>query len=173
MLRVIKDCLVTIWCDSIQPKWLRPIYSLVQNSGMVVMCRNRFFYTATWCRGPHTRINVLSEVFQTDRHFRFVRVYGTCCWNHYVITRPRTHETCNGRRSRQSRTTISNLGKYIFPIELIAQYQLPEHTLLIYCYLVQRLSELNKQTFKVIPLKLFYYQTFFETWRNEHSWYEH
>ena len=24
-------------------------------------------------------------------------------------------------------------------------------------------------TFKVIPLKLFYYQTFFETWRNEHS----
>ena len=22
---------------------------------------------------------------------------------------------------------------------------------------------------KVIPLKLFYYQTFFETWRNEHS----
>ena len=32
----------------------------------------------------------------------------------------------------------------------------------------------NKQSydyafFKVIPLKLFYYQTFFETWRNEHS----
>ena len=26
---------------------------------------------------------------------------------------------------------------------------------------------------KVIPLKLFYYQTFFETWGNEHSWYEH
>ena len=26
---------------------------------------------------------------------------------------------------------------------------------------------------KVIPLKLFYYQTFFETWRNYHSWYEH
>ena len=26
---------------------------------------------------------------------------------------------------------------------------------------------------RVIPLKLFYYQTFFETWRNEHSWYEH
>ena len=25
----------------------------------------------------------------------------------------------------------------------------------------------------VIPLKLFYYQTFFETWRNEHSSYEH
>ena len=25
------------------------------------------------------------------------------------------------------------------------------------------------QRFKVIPLKLFYYQTFFETWRNEHS----
>ena len=24
-------------------------------------------------------------------------------------------------------------------------------------------------TFKVIPLKLIYYQTFFETWRNEHS----
>ena len=24
-------------------------------------------------------------------------------------------------------------------------------------------------SFKVIPLKLFYYQTFFETWRNEHS----
>ena len=23
-------------------------------------------------------------------------------------------------------------------------------------------------TFKVIPLKLFYYQTFFETWHNEH-----
>ena len=27
--------------------------------------------------------------------------------------------------------------------------------------------------FKVIPLKLFYYQTCFETWRNWHSWYEH
>ena len=26
---------------------------------------------------------------------------------------------------------------------------------------------------KVILLKLFYYQTFFEAWRNEHSWYEH
>ena len=26
---------------------------------------------------------------------------------------------------------------------------------------------------KVIPSKLFHYQTFFETWRNEHSWYEH
>ena len=24
-------------------------------------------------------------------------------------------------------------------------------------------------SFKVIPLKLFYYQTFFETWRNKHS----
>ena len=30
-----------------------------------------------------------------------------------------------------------------------------------------------KNKTKVIPLKLFYYQTFFETWRNEHSWYEH
>ena len=27
----------------------------------------------------------------------------------------------------------------------------------------------NCHGFKVIPLKLFYYQTFFETWRNEHS----
>ena len=27
--------------------------------------------------------------------------------------------------------------------------------------------------FKVIPLKLFYYQTFFETWHDEQSWYEH
>ena len=27
--------------------------------------------------------------------------------------------------------------------------------------------------FKVIPLKLFYYQTFFETSHNQHSWYEH
>ena len=26
---------------------------------------------------------------------------------------------------------------------------------------------------KLIPLKLFYYQTFFETWYNHHSWYEH
>ena len=31
----------------------------------------------------------------------------------------------------------------------------------------------RKVILKVIPLKLFYYQTFFETWRNEHSWYEH
>ena len=31
----------------------------------------------------------------------------------------------------------------------------------------------DEAKFKVIPLKLFYYQTFFETWRNEHSWYEH
>ena len=33
-------------------------------------------------------------------------------------------------------------------------------------------EEEQKNTFnelKVIPLKLFYYQTFFETWRNEHS----
>ena len=28
-------------------------------------------------------------------------------------------------------------------------------------------------TLKVIPLKLLYYQTFFETWHNQHSWYEH
>ena len=27
----------------------------------------------------------------------------------------------------------------------------------------------TKTGFKVIPLKLFYYQTFFETWCNEHS----
>ena len=37
--------------------------------------------------------------------------------------------------------------------------------------------ELEKQrglSFKVIPLKLFYSQTFFKkTWCNEHSWYEH
>ena len=26
---------------------------------------------------------------------------------------------------------------------------------------------------KEIPLKLFFYRTFFGTWRNEHSWYEH
>ena len=31
---------------------------------------------------------------------------------------------------------------------------------------------LSSLIIKVIPLKLFYYQTFFETWRNEHSWYE-
>ena len=31
----------------------------------------------------------------------------------------------------------------------------------------------SKLTVKVIPLKFFYYQTFFETWHNEHSWYEH
>ena len=35
-----------------------------------------------------------------------------------------------------------------------------------------RLISKQKLPFKVIPLKLFYYQTFFETWRNEHSWYE-
>ena len=32
---------------------------------------------------------------------------------------------------------------------------------------------LGANVFKVIPLKLFYYQTFFETWRDKHSWYEH
>ena len=33
-----------------------------------------------------------------------------------------------------------------------------------------RLSEIGHLScdFKVTPLKLFYYQTFFETWRNEH-----
>ena len=31
----------------------------------------------------------------------------------------------------------------------------------------------NQIALKVIPLKLFYYQTFFETWRDEHPWYEH
>ena len=30
-------------------------------------------------------------------------------------------------------------------------------------------SDAWKMAFKVIPLKLFYYQTFFETWHNEHS----
>ena len=34
-------------------------------------------------------------------------------------------------------------------------------------------SSLAVVRLKVIPLKLFYYQTFFETWCNEHSWYEH
>ena len=29
------------------------------------------------------------------------------------------------------------------------------------------------KVFKVIPLKLFYYQTFFKNWHNQHSWYEH
>ena len=33
--------------------------------------------------------------------------------------------------------------------------------------------KVEKKSLKVIPLKLFYYQTFFETWRNEHTWYEH
>ena len=44
----------------------------------------------------------------------------------------------------------------------------------------QKLSDLfqgtHSQTFnevKVIPLKLFYSQTFFETWHNQYSWYEH
>ena len=42
----------------------------------------------------------------------------------------------------------------------------------------ERYSDCRRRTgtqiaVKVIPLKLFYYQTFFETWRNEHSWYEH
>ena len=32
---------------------------------------------------------------------------------------------------------------------------------------------LTFDAFKVIPLKLFYYQTFFEILRNEHSWHEH
>ena len=27
----------------------------------------------------------------------------------------------------------------------------------------------SKAVLKVIPLKLFYYQTFFETWHNQHS----
>ena len=35
------------------------------------------------------------------------------------------------------------------------------------------LTPLIKIRLKVIPLKLFYYQTFLETWRNEHLWYEH
>ena len=34
-------------------------------------------------------------------------------------------------------------------------------------------TDLSKNGLEVIPLKLFYCQTFFETWRNEHSWYEH
>ena len=37
-------------------------------------------------------------------------------------------------------------------------------------WLVRKDYEKNKIfKLKVIPLKLFYYQTFFETWRNEHS----
>ena len=40
-------------------------------------------------------------------------------------------------------------------------------------YLVSNLFGFGFTTLKVIPLKLFYYQTFFETWRDEHSWYEH
>ena len=40
-------------------------------------------------------------------------------------------------------------------------------------YAVIRQPALSKTYIKVIPLKLFYKQTFFETWRIEHSWYEH
>ena len=29
--------------------------------------------------------------------------------------------------------------------------------------------EYSSKPLKVIPLKLFYYETFFETWRNQHS----
>ena len=31
------------------------------------------------------------------------------------------------------------------------------------------ITQFKTALFKVMPLKLFYYQTFFETWRNEHS----
>ena len=34
------------------------------------------------------------------------------------------------------------------------------------------LEKFRVNVLKVIPLKLFYYQTFSETWRNQHSWYE-
>ena len=37
----------------------------------------------------------------------------------------------------------------------------------------QTISKPFANSLKVILLKLFYYQTFFETWGNEHSWYEH
>ena len=46
------------------------------------------------------------------------------------------------------------------------------HELLSSREVVPKLKTLSS-LLKVIPLKLFYYQTFFETWRNEHSWYEH
>ena len=35
------------------------------------------------------------------------------------------------------------------------------------CALKSKITQL-----KVIPLKLFYYQTFFETWHNQRSWYK-
>ena len=41
----------------------------------------------------------------------------------------------------------------------------------LFCECVLQLQ--NFTYLKVIPLKLLYYQTFFETWHNEHSWYEH
>ena len=34
---------------------------------------------------------------------------------------------------------------------------------------VRRLADILTLMLKVIPLKLFYYQTSFESWRNEHS----
>ena len=37
---------------------------------------------------------------------------------------------------------------------------------------VEMRNAILRNYLKVIPLKLFYYQTFFETWRNAHSWYE-
>ena len=46
-------------------------------------------------------------------------------------------------------------------------------TLLICTYWLNGRVGWENICLKVIPLKLFYYQTFFETWRNEHSWYEH
>ena len=46
----------------------------------------------------------------------------------------------------------------------------PKFSSHIYCKINLRSADTSV---KVIPLKLFYYQTFFETWRNEHSWYEH
>ena len=54
------------------------------------------------------------------------------------------------------------------------QMQILNNTLKRFARCIIPVSILPKTNLvKVITLKLFYYQTFFETWRNEHSWHEH
>lgn len=132
MLRVVENCLETIRCDSIQPKWLRPIYLLFQNSGMVVMCRNSFFYTTTWCRGPHTRtyanaVNISSprNVFQTatDHRDTLTFAFCPCLRNRYVITRPRTPRNL----SRKKVTQVTHSSKFL-NVSTKSEWRLIWHT---------------------------------------------
>ena len=63
-----------------------------------------------------------------------------------------------------------NYGKYTFKFAITKIWEeIPANIKTLRCYEFKKHYKNYFILFKVIPLKLFYYQTFFETWHNQHS----